>query len=180
MTSPPRSPHVSVRLATIDDVPSVATIHVRSWQRTYRGHLPDAELDSLDIERRATMWRRLMANPQHVLLVGVLDGTVAGFSSLTPSRDADAQPGTAEVAAIYVHPDSVRMGLGRALMAASLDMARARGERALTLWVLESNQAARSFYERCGLRWDGGSKVEERPGYVIKDLRYRIELGGGG
>lgn len=168
---------VSVRAGTLDDVPDVASIHVRSWQRTYRGVVPDAELDALDVEQRASRWRRVMDHPERVLLVGVVEGRIRGFSSLTPSRDAGAEPGTLELAAIYVEPDSVRAGVGRALMAASLDVARGRGDRALTLWVLDTNHTARRFYESCGLRWDGSSKLERRPGYTMNELRYRIELG---
>ena len=45
---------VRVQRATLDDVPDVARIHVRSWQRAYRGQMPDSVLDSLDVEQRAT------------------------------------------------------------------------------------------------------------------------------
>jgi GNAT superfamily N-acetyltransferase len=173
---PARATDISVRLGTLDDVASVASIHVRSWQRTYRGLVPDAELDSLDVEQRAGRWRRVMANPEHVLLVGVVDERVRGFSSLTPSRDPGAEPGTLELAAIYVDPRDVRMGVGRALMAASLATARRRGDHALTLWVVDTNSVARRFYERCGLRWDGSSKLEQRPTYSMNEVRYRIEL----
>jgi GNAT superfamily N-acetyltransferase len=175
--TPPTAKTVSIRVGTQDDVPDVASIHVRSWQRTYRGLVPDAELDSLDVEQRASRWRRVMDNPEHVLLVAVVDGRVRGFSSLTPSRDAGAEPATAELAAIYVDPDSVRSGVGRALMAASLATARGRGDRTLTLWVVDTNSVARRFYERCGLRWDGSSKLEQRATYSMNEVRYRVELG---
>jgi GNAT superfamily N-acetyltransferase len=179
MEAPDRAKMVSVRVGTLDDVPSVASVNVRSWQRAYRGQIPDAVLDALDVEQRANACRRWMANPQHVLLIAELPGRVLGFSSLVPSRDAGAEPGTAEVAAIYVDPDNVRRGVGRALMAASLDGARGRGDRALTLWVLDTNHPARRFYESCGLRWDGSSKLEQRPGYSLNEVRYRIDLGEG-
>jgi GNAT superfamily N-acetyltransferase len=171
-----RAEAIGVRAGTLDDIPAVASIHVRSWQRTYRGQVPDAELDSLDVEQRASLWRRLMANPEHVLLVGVVAERVRGFGSLAPSRDAGAEPGTAELMAIYVDPDSVRTGVGRALLQASLDEARRRGDRALTLWVLDANHVARRFYESAGLRCDGASKRVQRPTYALNELRYRIEL----
>jgi GNAT superfamily N-acetyltransferase len=177
MEAASRANTVSVRVGTLADVPDVASIHVRSWQRTYRGVVPDAELDALDVEQRASRWRRVMDHPEHVLLVGVVDGRVRGFSSLTPSRDAGAAPGTLELAAIYVDPDSVRAGVGRALMAAGLATARARGDHTLTLWVVDTNSVARRFYESCGLRWDGSSKLEQRPTYSLNEVRYRIELG---
>jgi GNAT superfamily N-acetyltransferase len=174
---PTRTSAVSVRQATIDDIPMVACIHVRSWQHAYRGQVPDTVLDALDIEQRAARWRKGFGGPGSALWVGMLDARVVGFCSMMPSRDAGAEPRTAEVAAIYIDPDHHRSGVGTALMQAALDEARCRGDLVLTLWVLATNQSARRFYERCGLTWDGASKVEQRPGYTMHELRYRIELG---
>jgi hypothetical protein len=42
--------------------------------------------------------------------------------------------------------------------------------------VVDTNSVARHFYERCGLRWDGSSKLEQRPTYSMNEVRYRIEL----
>lgn len=173
----PRPMHV--RLATLDDVAHVARIHVRSWQRAYRGQIPDAVLDALDIEQRAKLWLRSLAAPGHVLFLAELEARVIGFCQLAPSRDAAAEPGTSEVTAIYVDPDSTRCGAGRAMMTAALDEARSRGDQSLTLWVLDTNESARRFYERCGLRADGASKVVERPGYTLHEVRYRVELAAG-
>lgn len=172
--TPPKQ--LRVRLATLDDVPEVARIHVQSWQRAYRGQIPD---DVLDIEQRASLWRRSLAASRHVLFLAELEARVVGFCQLAPSRDAGAEPSTAEVTAIYVHPDNDRSGAGRALMAAAQDEAWLRGDQALTLWVLDTNEAARRFYERCGLRADGASKIVERPRYSLRELRYRMELGAG-
>ncbi|MEO8181149.1 MAG: GNAT family N-acetyltransferase [Deltaproteobacteria bacterium] len=57
-------------------------------------------------------------------LLGLLDGRAIGFCSLTPSRDVGAEPGTAEVSAIYVDPDHYRSGAGTALMQAALAVTR--------------------------------------------------------
>ena len=45
-----------------------------------------------------------------------------------------------------------------------------------TLWVLEDNPRARSFYERGGWAPDGARKAEERWGVRAPELRYRKEL----
>lgn len=170
------TPRIQVRPATLDDVDDVARIHVRSWQHAYRGQLPDAVLDALDIGEREARWRSNFGAPAQVLLLGVRNDRILGFCELYPSRDADAKPATAEITAIYADPEHYRSGTGAALMAAALDEARRRGDRVLTLWVIETNQLSRRFYERHGLRWDGSEKHLERPGYALHELRYRIEL----
>jgi hypothetical protein len=42
-----------------------------------------------------------------------------------------------------------------------------------TLWVLDENVRARSFYERGGWRLDGATKDDDRGSFVLKEVRYR-------
>ncbi len=44
---------------------------------------------------------------------------------------------------------------------------------------LEGNTGGRRFYEEIGLLPDGASKSESWRGFVIDEIRYRIELGVG-
>jgi ribosomal protein S18 acetylase RimI-like enzyme len=100
-----------------------------------------------------------------------------GFSALGPSRDVDADPNTAEVAAIYVHPEEWKKGIGRALLSASLDQIRKRKFDQLTLWVLEGNQRARSFYESFGFIQEGAVKDEDHwKTFTVREVRYRLNL----
>jgi GNAT superfamily N-acetyltransferase len=164
------------RLATADDVPAIARIHVRSWQSTYRGQIPDPVLDALDEGARRAAWLECLAAPRRVLHVAARDGELIGFCSLVHSRDPEADDLTGEISAIYVDPAHVRCGAGSALLRASLSVARAAGYRVLTLWVLVSNTNARQFYARHGFVPDGGTKVEARAGYALSEIRYRLEL----
>ena len=50
-----------VRLARPDDAEAIADAHVRGWLAAYRGLVPDAILDGLSVERRATFWRDTIA-----------------------------------------------------------------------------------------------------------------------
>ncbi len=45
-----------VRIATSSDAPKIAHIHVETWRAAYRGQIPDAVLDGLDVERRTVFW----------------------------------------------------------------------------------------------------------------------------
>jgi ribosomal protein S18 acetylase RimI-like enzyme len=165
-----------IRRATLDDVPDIARVHVRAWRVAYRGQLPDSLLAAQSEDKRASLWRSLIEVPGHGVFVAVSGAVVAGFCDCIRSRDTDAAPDTGEIASIYVDPAHWRAGLGRELMAAGVEHARAAGYRALTLWVLASNAPARSFYERQGFRADGLSKVETRADHSMFELRYRREL----
>ena len=103
-------------------------------------------------------------------------GTVVGFCSLIPTRDTDAESATGEVAALFVSPERWRSGVGQALLGACIEAARLRRYRAVTLWVMTANVAARRFYEKLGFVLDGASKVEERGSYSLTEVRYRLDL----
>src|SRR6266540_4156357 len=149
-----------VRTAHRGDVREIAALHVRAWQRAYRGLMPDFLLDSLSVVEREAEWKRAMSHqPQLQVLVVDVDHRVLGFSAAGPSRDGDAARGTAEVYAIYVDPDHVGTGLGRILLAHTLEDFRSRGYRTATLWVLEGNDRARRFYELAGWRANGATRT---------------------
>lgn len=66
----------------------------------------------------------------------------------------------AEIIAIGVSAEARGRGIGRRLVAASLDGSRERGATALFLEVAEDNDAARALYKSCGF-----FPVGRRPGY---------------
>jgi ribosomal protein S18 acetylase RimI-like enzyme len=54
---------------------------------------------------------------------------------------------------------------------------RCRGFDEAVLWVLETNERARRFYEKAGWKTDGQTKTEERGPVVLNDVRYRFAPG---
>jgi GNAT superfamily N-acetyltransferase len=167
-----------VRKAKVEDASGIASVHVRSWQVAYRGHMPDEFLDGLDVEKRTNMWRALTLDPVKIIFVAEdSESNIEGFSALGPSRDADANPSTAEVSAIYVHPEKWGKGIGRALLSTSLEQVRKREFNQITLWVLEANQRARSFYESFGFIHDGAIKDDDHwKSFAVREVRYRLNL----
>ena len=167
-----------IRKATTQDAAGIAFVHVRSWQVAYRGHMPDEFLDGLDVGKRANMWRELTQNPDKIVFVAEDDeSNIVGFSALGTSRDADTNPNTTEIGAIYVHPEKWKNGIGRALLSASLDQLRECGFGEVTLWVLEANQRARAFYESFGFIRDGAMKDDDQwKHFAVREVRYRLKL----
>jgi GNAT superfamily N-acetyltransferase len=164
--------------AAIDDAETIADLHIRAWQWAYRGQLPEAYLAALsaDIPRRASGWQRAITNAgtDDRVWVAAREGRVLGFCSTSPTRDVDASPGTAEVAAIYLSEDAAGTGMGRALFSYAVTDLVARGFVRVTLWVLESNARARRFYEIAGWAPDGATRVEQRPDVTLREMRYQI------
>lgn len=105
----------------------------------------------------------------------VVEGNrVAGLAATRPATDPDLDPGTGELAAIYLAPEAWSRGLGSALFGAAVEDLRARGLAPLVLWVIEANARGRRFYERAGWRPDGARHEIDFDGTPVDEIRYRI------
>ena len=165
-----------IRLALQSDVDAIARVHVKTWQSAYRGHMPDAHLDSLDPSRRAAMWSKALEQSATLVLVAISGDRLVGFCSLMPARDEDATTVIGEIVAIYVDPAFSRSGFGSALVEGIVEAARSRNFTELSLWVLTDNAPARHFYEARGFNLDGRTKTEARWGFPLHETRYRRHI----
>jgi GNAT superfamily N-acetyltransferase len=167
-----------IREAVPADARAIAEIHVRSWQTAYRGQLTDEYLDGLSVEDRLEQHRRSLEEPPAEWRTWVAQeaGDVAGFAVTGPSQDADATERTGEVYAIYQEPARLGTGAGRELFDHAVGDLRRRGFVAATLWVLETNERARRFYEVAGWAPDGTVSTERVDCEMRPTLRYRVEL----
>jgi RimJ/RimL family protein N-acetyltransferase len=167
-----------VREATVDDAEPVALIQVRAWQAAYAGIVPDDILAGLDTVERALQRRAHLADPNRVTthLVAVRDAVIVGYADIGPYglfRNPERQdPDVGEVYAIYVDPGHWGTGAGWALMRAGLAHLTAHRPRPVRVWVLDANERARRFYERCGFIPDGTADTfaAHRPNGTIIEL----------
>jgi ribosomal protein S18 acetylase RimI-like enzyme len=169
---------VRIREAEPRDARAIAEVHVRSWRSAYRGQLTDEYLDGLRVDERLEMHRRALEEARSDWRTWVADevGAIVGFAVTGPSEDADADDRTGEVYAIYLEPDRVGTGLGRALFEHAVGDLRERGFLAATLWVLETNERARRFYEVAGWSTDGATTSERVDCEMRPTVRYRADL----
>jgi ribosomal protein S18 acetylase RimI-like enzyme len=167
---------VLVRPARPEDAAAVAEVHVRTWQAAYEHVFGAERLAQLDLEQRRASWTERLSDPEphRRTLVAEHDaGRVVGFAAVGASRDAD---GEGELYGIYVAPEAWGSGAGTALMHAAVASLREGGYPSATLWVLEDNPRARSFYEREGWALDDGRREGEHLGVRTLEVRYRITL----
>jgi GNAT superfamily N-acetyltransferase len=166
--------------ASVADADEIGAMHVRSWQGAYRGLMPQEYLDQLDPVQRADRWRRILRDVDSYrggVLIATTAAGVVGFTAYGPTRDDDGDPGrTGEVTAIYLLPETWGKGTGRRLMAAALENLTAAGYTDATLWVLDTNARARTFYAAGGWVEDGAVKHDDRHGFPLTEVRYRRGL----
>lgn len=151
-----------VRSALRDDAGSIARIFVESWRDTYADLLPAQYLVRLSETRQRLLWMREIAHrgPHDGVVVAEHEEFgVIGFASFGPARDR-AVGYDGEVYTLYVDPNHVGRGAGRALVQAAFARLYAEGFKSAVVWALKGNPA-RYFYEN-----EGGRIVAERPGAV--------------
>ncbi|UWM51975.1 GNAT family N-acetyltransferase [Streptomyces carpaticus] len=162
----------SIRDMSAADTDGVAEVRVLGWRHAYRGLVPQPHLDAMDPAPFAAGLRRALPGlPAHTShLVASAAGRVVGWACLGPYRPQDADWG--EVRALYVHPDVLGTGVGRALLTAGTARLRAAGLPRVRLWVLCDNRRARRFYERAGFAPDGAVQCDEIDGADVPEVRY--------
>lgn len=166
-------PDGSLRDADSGDAAVLAAIKVAGWRTGYRGLLADSVLDALDIDQLTDEWSQTLTDLQEpsACLVVERDGEVAGYAVLGPYRWPDlAEAG--EIYACYIDPQHWGRGLGRRLLTAASQRLEAAGFADQALWVLDTNQAGRRFYEALGWSYDGATAMRcEVPD--VPEVRYR-------
>ena len=167
---------VELRRAQPGDELAVATVHVRSWQRAYRGIVPDDYLESMRPEERAARYTFSANDPDHpVTLIAVDGGKVLGFATFGEAPNG-ADAGAARLFALYADPDQWNRGVGVALISEARSRLTSSGFAEAVLWVLEENARGRRFYERDGWVLDGATDGFEIDGKAIPEVRMRRRL----
>jgi N-acetylglutamate synthase-like GNAT family acetyltransferase len=157
---------IQIRDALPSDAEHVARIYIESWNAGFVGLFPHREFTPQDI----VQWRRDIGKPApHRWWVAEVDGKIAGFAGICPSRDP-IDPSLGELDTIAVDPPCWRMGIGRKLMPLVLKHLVADGYKEAILWTLANYNQGQRFYEAMGWKLDGGTRREGT------QVRYRHKL----
>jgi GNAT superfamily N-acetyltransferase len=133
---------LTVRQATILDL-DILTPLFDAYRQFYR------KPGDLELARR--FLRDRIENGQSVIfLVLQADGTAVGFTQLYPSFSSASVARIFILNDLFVAPQSRRMGVGAALLAAARAFGEAAGAVRLTLSTELTNEFAQSLYEACG------------------------------
>lgn len=141
---------LSFRSARASDVPTIASVHAESWRRHYRGSYADTFLDGDVLSDRLLVWGERLDQPAvgSSTVVAEADGRIAGFVHTV--LDEDPAWG-ALLDNLHIVSGYQRMGIGAQLMGHSaMFVVKQRPQGSLHLWVHETNDGARRFYEAMG------------------------------
>ncbi|MFM9865040.1 MAG: N-acetyltransferase family protein [Micropepsaceae bacterium] len=169
-----------IRPATVTDAQALGELHVRVWNETYRGIMPDTLLDRLDAEKSAQTWREQMPalrEKRQTLVVAEAGGALVGFAGCGPRRK-EKLASDGEIYMINIASTAKRRHTGTRLMLAMAGALTADGFEDVGLWVLEKNLPARAFYERLG-GTPGLVSEEDHDGVTLTDVAIlwpRVEL----
>jgi ribosomal protein S18 acetylase RimI-like enzyme len=158
-----------VRPATMTDIPGVQSVAGLTWRDTYRGVIPDADIEKfLSNEYNDRSMTGAVERLRDGFVVAERDGNIIGYSLAGLNREGDA-----ELFAIYVLSKYHGIGVGSELWQAARAALVRLGHRRMCCWVLVTNRQARRFYER-----QGAILTEEREypigATMIREARYCV------
>jgi len=183
MSSPPsaesldKAPGIVIRRAAPRDAEAIAGVRIDGWRTSYRGLVPAAYLDGMQVDASTALWDKILnAAPNSAsVFVATHGDDVVGFAA--GNLLAEPKFGlNAELTAVYLRREFQRVGLGRRLIAAVVEAQRALGATGMIVWVIAGHKQARAFYEGLGaellveqpFEWDGMDLLEA--GYGWRDL----------
>lgn len=148
---------LTIRLADTDDIPAIAALMDLAINQLQRDYLTPEQVEA----SKAGMGldRQLIADQSYFCVVAgdqivgcggwSRRATLYGGNHSGQRSDRLLDPGSerARIRAMYTHPEHVRKGVGRMIIAASEAAARAAGFTALEM---AATMAGKDFYLKCG------------------------------
>jgi len=162
---------VTFRDASASDAGLISHIYATSWRKTYRGLISDDYLKRLPDEYWVPSVRSWLESGQLYGTIVYDDNRPVGCAIYGRGRDAGYDD-WCEIVSLYLLPDVIGRGLGRALLQEVIRIMHEDGYSRFYLWAIQGNQLADRFYRRQGFVC-----TEERVPYRIggedvTDVRY--------
>lgn len=171
-----------IRPATADDAATLHAVAAETFPLACPPHTTaEAIADFIASHLSEAAFERYLADPERALFLAEVGVTAAGYTMVVFGEPADADAAasvttrpTAELIKCYVRAGHHGAGVAAALVAASVDAARARGAASVWLGVNQENERANRFYEKQGFALVGakrflvGERYEED---YVRELR---------
>ncbi len=135
-----------IRRANLEDLPSITEI----YNQGIEDGIATLETDLRDEEERKA-WFLSRGDRHGVLVICDESGTVSGWASLNVFNIRVCYDGVADVS-IYIRRDLRGQGLGKRLLDALSEEAKAQGFHKLVLAALNENAAGKKLYHFIGFR----------------------------
>ena len=135
---------------TSADTEAIANLHALSWEQHYQGEFTANYLEHEVRADRMEVWTKRMKapNPKQYVIMAKEGDVLCGFACVYLEWDLDHG---ALLDNLHVWDKYKGRGIGRQLMQKAAQwVAEKAPDSQMYLWVLETNIAARRFYEKVG------------------------------
>ncbi|MFC6592213.1 GNAT family N-acetyltransferase [Deinococcus lacus] len=172
---------MTVRPATLDDVPDIVRVCSEGWRDTYRDIHSEAYAEAVIAEYYTPERVASEIGPSDSgqgwqwdgWLVAELEGQVIGAAGGGPTGAE-----TWEIFVLYLDPAKRRLGAGRALLNAMTAQALAHGAREQWVSVTQENEKGLPFYRAMGFEVrEARESVSESTGEPVHSFRMARPLG---
>lgn len=136
--------HPSIRLASPDDLPAILAIYNHAVLHTTASY----DLEPSTLEQRAA-WFEGRARAGFPVVVVELGGAVVGFGSYGTFREKPGYRYTVEHS-LYIAPEWRGRGVGKALLAELIALARAQGKHVMVGGIDSANEGSLRFHLALG------------------------------
>jgi len=155
---------ISVRLARLDDSPTICIILRRSITEVCtKDHKNNPDIISAWTKNKTienvNSW---LLNPDNYSFISSVNGIESGFGLMSSSG---------EILLCYVLPEALHVGVGSILLNSMIETAKNIGVQKVTV---DSTQTAKGFYERNGFLQSCPSKSEF--GVICSPLELRLNI----
>jgi len=158
---------ISIRPATIDDAPLLATM-IRELAE-YERLLDEARATAEDLARDG-----FGADPKFRSMIAEVDGQAAGYSLLFRTYSTFRGSAGLFLEDIYIRPQFRRMGIGKAFFAHITEICVREGYSSLRWEVLDWNAPAIDFYRKLGAVFLDEWKVMSLTGDALKAVAMKF------
>lgn len=154
--------------AQVGDAAELARIQVDSWQAY--GHIfsPDYMQRHNTFETRFLFWMNVLTREGDRTYLIRADGQNVGYITLGYPREDSAPVSALELTALYLKTEHIGRGYGAHVMRRIFTSVKAAGYDRLTLWVLQKNERAITFYRHFGFDFDGLEMTLPIPGAILE------------
>ncbi len=154
---------LSIRPATVDDIPLIRELTFRVWPQTYADILsPEQIAYMLEIMYSEESLKKQMEELCRFIIVNI-EEEPAGFASF-----GETEPGIFKLHKIYILPSQQSKGTGSFMISHIISNIRQEGGHVLQLQVNRHNKA-KKFYERLGFTVTEEADFDIGHGWYMND-----------
>jgi phosphinothricin acetyltransferase len=158
---PPAATGIQIRDASEADLPAIVEIH----NAAIASRISTAQLEPVTVESQRK-WFRTHSPAQHPILVGEVEGVIAGWLSFKEFLPRSAYHGTVELS-LYISEQFRRRGLGTRLLQEAIGRAPQLEIRSLVGLIFGHNEPSVALFRAAGFeRWGllpGIARVDQIP-----------------